>query len=143
VIASGDSPEDVQISMTVLDENGNPDESKRVGSEPSNGPAPIPRSIDLPALSGHLFVPMYQLAASSKPGTVKERRITCTHKGQPVLETIFVLHAERDARSARLDKKTAALHESAQQMERSMEKTDEQKKSFRDEADALEAELRF
>jgi hypothetical protein len=34
---------------------------------------------------------MYQLAASSKPGVVKERRITCTHKGEPVLETIFVL----------------------------------------------------
>jgi hypothetical protein len=91
VIASADSPEDVQISMTVFDENGNPDESKRVGSEPSNGPAPIPRSIDLPAVSGHLVVPMYQLAASSKPGVVKERRVTCTHKGQPVLETIFVL----------------------------------------------------
>jgi peptidoglycan hydrolase-like protein with peptidoglycan-binding domain len=91
VIASGDSPEDVQISMTVLDENGNPDESQRVGSEPTNGPAPIPRSINLPAENGHLFVPMYQLAASSKPGEVKERRVTCTHKGEPVLETVFVL----------------------------------------------------
>tara|TARA_R110001592_G_scaffold363248_3_gene682130 strand:- start:29201 stop:30583 length:1383 start_codon:yes stop_codon:yes gene_type:complete len=91
VIASGDSPEDIQISMTVLDENGNPDESKRVGSEPANGPAPIPRSIALPAESGHLFVPMYQLTASSKPGVVKERRVTCSHKGEPVLVTAFVL----------------------------------------------------
>ena len=91
VIASADSPEDLQISITPLDENGNPIESQRVGSEPIDGPAPIPRTIDLPAVSGHLFVPMYQLAASSKPGVVKERRITCTHKGDPVLETIFVL----------------------------------------------------
>lgn len=91
VIASGDSPEDIQISMTPLDENGNPIESMRVGSEPVDGPAPIPRSIDLPSAVGHLFVPMYQLASSSKPGAVKERRITCTHKGSPVLETIFVL----------------------------------------------------
>ncbi len=48
-------------------------------------------SIDLPAANGHLVVPMYQLAASAKPGVVKERRVTCRHKGQPVLETVFVL----------------------------------------------------
>jgi hypothetical protein len=88
VIASADSPEDIQITMTVFDENGNPD---TVSSEPADGPAPIPRSIDLPTANGHLFVPMYQLASSSAPGVVKERRVTCTHKGQPVLETIFVL----------------------------------------------------
>ena len=91
VIASADSPEDLQVSITPLDENGNPIESQRVGSDPLDGPAPIPRTIDLPAANGHLFVPMYQLAASSEPGTVKERRVTCTHRGDPVLETIFVL----------------------------------------------------
>jgi len=91
VIASGDSPEDVQVSMTPLDENGNPIESQRVGSEPSDGPAPIPRSIDLPAASGHLVVPMYQLAADTTGAAAKERRVTCTHKGSPVLEAIFVL----------------------------------------------------
>jgi len=135
VIASGDSPEDVQVSMTPLDENGRPIESERVGSEPRDGPAPIPRSIDLPAASGRLFVPMYQLTANTKAGTVKERRVTCTHKGEPVLETVFALQAEHDASSA--------LRESAQQMEQSLEKTDEQKKSFKDEADALETELGF
>ena len=77
--------------MTMLDENGNPDESKRVGSEPVNGPASIPRSITLPAASGHPFVPMYQLSASSKPCVEKERRVTCKHKGEPVLVTTFVL----------------------------------------------------
>ncbi len=91
VIASADSPEDIQISMTPLDENGNPIESQRVGSTATNGPAPIPSSVAIPAKSGHLFVPMYQLAANMEPGMVKERRVTCTHKGQPVLETVFVL----------------------------------------------------
>jgi hypothetical protein len=91
VIASADSAEDVQISMTTLDENGQPIEALRVGSEPTDGPAPIPRSIDLPAKSGHLFVPMYQLAANAQAGVVTERRVTCTHKGEPVLETVFVL----------------------------------------------------
>jgi hypothetical protein len=91
VIASADSPEDLQVSITPLDENGNPIESQRVGSDPRDGPAPIPRSIDLPAANGHLFVPMYQLVASSTPGVVKERRVTCTHGGDPVLETVFVL----------------------------------------------------
>jgi hypothetical protein len=135
VIASGDSPEDIQVSIAPLDESGRPIESERVGSEPRDGPAPIPRSIDLPAVSGHLFVSMYQLAANSKAGMVKERRVTCTHKGEPVLETVFALQADHDARSA--------LRESAQQVEQSLDKTDEQKKSFKDEADALETELGF
>jgi len=91
VIASADSPEDLQVSMAALDEQGNPIESTRVGSTPADGPAPIPASVDVPAASGHLFVPMYQLTASSSPGTVKERRLTCTHRGEPVLETVFVL----------------------------------------------------
>ncbi|MEH6592684.1 MAG: hypothetical protein V7746_20625 [Halioglobus sp.] len=91
VIASADSPEDLQVSMTTLDEHGNPDESKRVGSGVGDAPAPIPSSVELPAGSGHLIVPMFQLAANSKSGTAKERRITCTHKGEPVLETVFVL----------------------------------------------------
>jgi hypothetical protein len=77
--------------MTTLDEHGNPDESKRVGSEAHNAPPPIPRSVDVPARSGRLFVPMYQLAASAKAGTVKARRVTCTQSGMPVLETVFVL----------------------------------------------------
>jgi hypothetical protein len=91
VIASADSPEDLQVSMTTLDEQGNPDESTRVGSTPGGGPAPIPASVAVPASNGHLFVPMYQLAAGAKPGTVKERRVTCTQRGEPVLETVFVL----------------------------------------------------
>lgn len=91
VIASADSPEDLQVSMTTLDENGNPDESKRVGTGVDGAPAPVPSNVDIPAPSGRLVVPMYQLAASSKPGSVKERRVTCTHAGEPVLETVFVL----------------------------------------------------
>lgn len=91
VLASADSPEDINISMAPLDENGNPIESQRVGSEPRDGPPPIPRTIDLPAASGHLFVPMYQLAANVKAGVVKERRVSCTHNDHPVLETVFRL----------------------------------------------------
>jgi len=91
VIASADSPEDLQVSMTTLDEHGNPDESKRVGSTGSE-PPPIPHSVDIAASSGRLFIPMYQLVSSSTSGTVKTRRLTCTHRGDPVLETVFVLH---------------------------------------------------
>jgi len=40
---------------------------------------------------GHLFVPMYQLASSMKRGEVKERRVRCTHKNAPVLDTTFRL----------------------------------------------------
>jgi hypothetical protein len=91
VLASADSPEDINISMTPLDENGKPIESQRVGSEPRDGPGPVPRTVDLSAASGHLFVPMYQLADNMQPGKVKERRVSCTHKDHPVLETVFRL----------------------------------------------------
>lgn len=91
VLTSADSPEDVNISMAPLDKEGKPIESQRVGTHPRDGLPPIPRSIDLPADSGHLFVPMYQLGAGVKPGQVKERRIRCTHNGAPVLDTTFRL----------------------------------------------------
>jgi hypothetical protein len=127
VIASGDSPEDVEVSMAPMDAHGRPIESQRVGSEPRHGPPPIPRTVAIPAASGHLFIPMYQLADNGNAGTAKERRVTCTHKGEPVLETVFVLQAEPP--------------ESAEQMQQSLHKNDAEKKSFSDEADALEAEL--
>ncbi|UCG74109.1 MAG: hypothetical protein JSV45_06970 [Chromatiales bacterium] len=93
VLASADSPEDVNVSMAPLGPDGKPIESQRVGSTPRDGPPPIPRSVDLPATSGHLFVPMYQLADGMQAGQVKERRIRCTHKGAPVLDTVFRLQA--------------------------------------------------
>ena len=91
VLASADSAEDVNISMTPLDENGNPIESQRVGSQPADGPPPIPSRVELPAASGHLFVPMYQLADAMQPGESKERRVICKYKGNPALETTFRL----------------------------------------------------
>jgi hypothetical protein len=93
VIASADSPEDLNVSMAPLDADGNPIESQRVGTTPRDGLPPIPRSIELPAPSGHLFVPMYQLSDGMPSGQVKERRIRCTHKGAPVLDTVFRLQA--------------------------------------------------
>ena len=144
VIASGDSPEDVQVSMAPLDESGRPIESQRVGSEPRDGPASVPRSIDLPAANGHLFVPMYQLVDNNpNAGSEKVRRITCTHKGEPVLETVFTLQAGRDTHATGLEKQAAKLQESARRMEQSMEKTSPQRQRFNDEADALESELGF
>ena len=74
-------------------EQGNPDPSRAVGTRAGNGPPPVPRSVDLPGASGHLFVPMYQLKSNLNRGEVKERKIRCTHKGAPVLETVFRLEA--------------------------------------------------
>lgn len=53
------------------------------------------------------------------------------------------LQAERDARSARIDERGAELKESALQMKESMHKTEAQKQSFKDEADAMEDALGF
>lgn len=91
VLASGDSPEDVQVSIAPLGPDGKPIESQRVGSEPRHGLPPIPHSVDIPAASGHLFIPMYQLAGSANLAGVKERRVRCTHKGIAVVETVFRL----------------------------------------------------
>ncbi len=137
VIASGDSPEDIDVSITTTDEQGRPVESQRVG------PPPIPRTISIPAPGGHLFVPMYQLSGNSKVGTVKERRITCTHKGRPVLETVFILHTELGPDATPAEKEVARLREQAEGMEKMLEKSEAEQQSFRQEADALEAELGF
>lgn len=90
VLSSADSPEDVNVSMAPLGPDGKPIESQRVGTVPSDGSLPpIPRTVDLPAQSGHLFVPMYQMADARNSSAGKERMIRCTHKGTPVLETSF------------------------------------------------------
>jgi len=91
VISSADSPEDVQIKITPFDENGNPIESQSVGNDLPGRSRPIPSHLDIPATSGHLFVPMYELTGAVKPGQTKERRIRCTHRGEPVLETVVRL----------------------------------------------------
>jgi hypothetical protein len=93
VLASGDSPEDVNVTITPHDEDGNPIESQRVGTGYGDAPPSIPNSVDLPAASGHLFVPMYQLESGMQRGQAKERRVRCTHKGAPVLDTTFRLTA--------------------------------------------------
>jgi len=93
VLASGDSPEDVNVTITPHDEDGNPIESQRVGTGYGDAPPSIPNSVDLPAASGHLFVPMYQLESGMQRGQAKERRVRCTHKGAPVLDTTFRLIA--------------------------------------------------
>jgi hypothetical protein len=93
VIASADSPEDLEVSMAPLGPDGKPIESQRVGSTPQGQAPAIPRTIELPSAKGHLFVPMYQLTDGMQSGQVKEKRIRCTHKGEPVLDTVFRLQA--------------------------------------------------
>ena len=78
--------------MTPLDEDGNPDTARAVGTG-VDGPPPVPRTVDLAGSSGSLFVPMYQLRRGMDRGEVKERKIRCTHKGAPVIETVFRLEA--------------------------------------------------
>lgn len=89
VLKSADTPEDVQISMAPLDEAGNPIESQRVGPGTDFVPS-VPRSISLPAASGRLVVPMYQLVDVGDTSD-RVREIRCTHKGWPVFEMAFKL----------------------------------------------------
>ena len=89
VLKSADAPEDVQISMAPLDEAGNPIESQRVGPGTDFVPS-VPKTIAVPAASGRLLVPMYQLAGLSDT-TDRVREIRCTHNGLPVFEVAFEL----------------------------------------------------
>lgn len=79
------------VSIAPLGPDGKPVESQRVGTPGRSGPAPVPESIDLPASSGHLLVPMYELAKSSNGNEPMVKKIRCSHKGVPVLETTFRL----------------------------------------------------
>lgn len=92
VVTSADSPEHVQISMAPLDADGNPIESERVGTDPKDFEPAVPRSVDLPGASGHVVVPMYQLAETSRTEPVLTREVRCSHNGEPVLEATFRLH---------------------------------------------------
>ena len=88
IMQSADTPEDVQITMTPLDEHGNPIKSQSVGNQYS-GPPSVPRTVNIPATQGHLVIPMYQLTGIRNPPTA--RKIRCLHKGTPVLEVAFQL----------------------------------------------------
>jgi hypothetical protein len=90
VVESADSPEDVRITMAPLGPDGKPIESQRVGTGPEAGPPSTPRIVDIAAPSGHVVVPMYQLADGAEDGPLV-REIRCSHKGTPVLETSFRL----------------------------------------------------
>jgi hypothetical protein len=90
VVESADSPEDVRITMAPLGPDGKPIESQRVGTGPEAGPPSTPRIVDITTPSGHLVVPMYQLADGAEDGPLV-REIRCSHKGTPVLETSFRL----------------------------------------------------
>lgn len=87
VLKSADTPEDLQITMAPLDEHGNPIESERVG-QTYTGPASVPRTVAIPASSGHLVVPMYQLVDVGNK-EAHSRKVRCSHNGIPVLEVDF------------------------------------------------------
>lgn len=93
IAASADSTEDLDVTITPLDKEGSPVEAQRFGSQPSEGPPPVPRTINLSASSGHLVIPMYQTLKGMTPGETKEKRVTCSHKDTPVLEAVFRLRA--------------------------------------------------
>jgi len=90
VVQSADSPEDVKFSIAPLGPDGKPIESQRVGTQPTEGPAPVPDTVDLPSASGHLLVPMYEVANGT--GETKTKQVRCSHKGEPVFEATFRLH---------------------------------------------------
>jgi len=86
VVASADSPEEVEVSFTPFGPDGKPIESQRVGSQPGSAPRAVPRTVGLEAPAGRLVVPLHEPAGASGVPRVEEREIRCSHKGAPVLE---------------------------------------------------------
>lgn len=63
-------------------------------SPPLASPVPrpgVPPTVEVPSAHGHLLVPMFELPTAAAPGSLVEREVRCTHKGQPVLEASFRL----------------------------------------------------
>ena len=69
--------------------------------------------------------------------------VTCTHKGEPVLETVFLLQTELGPDATPAEKEVARLRKQAEGMEKMLQKSEAEQQSFREEADDLEAELGF
>jgi hypothetical protein len=90
VVQSADSPEDLEVSIAPFGPDGRPVESQRVGSQPRDHPAPVPHTVDLPSPSGHLLVPMYEVADGQ--GETKVKQVRFSHQGEPVFEATFRLH---------------------------------------------------
>ncbi|MBT8040892.1 MAG: hypothetical protein HKO85_08205 [Xanthomonadales bacterium] len=88
ILKSADTPEDVRITVTPMDEHGNPIKSQSIGNQ-YTGPASVPRTVVIPSAEGHMVVPMYQLMETTNPP--EARMVRCSHKGIPVLEVAFQL----------------------------------------------------
>ncbi|MDX1643613.1 MAG: hypothetical protein R3244_04555 [Thermoanaerobaculia bacterium] len=88
-LASGSSLQDVLSGISVRPHG------QSAKAEPATPPPPPPpglaREIALDGSSGHLVVPMYELAEEAGAGTTIVRRVLCTQGGVPVVETEFRL----------------------------------------------------
>lgn len=52
----------------------------------------VPNEVALNGVSGHLFVPIFELRDASPPGTSVEHVLRCSQNAKPVVETRFRLH---------------------------------------------------
>jgi hypothetical protein len=94
-LRSGRSLDDILsgVSVAPLDSDGAAIESARVGGRaaPASLP-PTPSRVTFQSASGRLVVPMYALHAAARSGQVVERKVACTYRDTPVIETRFRLH---------------------------------------------------
>lgn len=91
-LASGATMDEVFSGISITTGGENP---QTLGGAPQTAPVPkpgVPRNVPFQSVSGHLFVPIFELQSASTTGSVQERELRCLHKGTPVLETKFRLH---------------------------------------------------
>lgn len=87
---SGKSMDQVFSGISITTEDGETlggEKPTQVFPEPG-----VPTEVALNGVSGHLFVPMFELRNSSPPGTSVEHLVRCSQQGKPVVETTFRLH---------------------------------------------------
>ena len=87
---SGKSMDEVFSGITITTGDG-----QVLGAEepkeffPESG---VPTEVALSGVSGHLFVPIFELKDASPPGTSVEHVLRCSQQAKPVIETRFRLH---------------------------------------------------
>lgn len=80
------------ITMTTADGQTLSAPPRPEDNFPSRG---VPQEVALPASSGKLLVPIFELQDAEPPGSNVEHFIRCSQQGVPVIETTFKLHFTR------------------------------------------------
>jgi len=89
-LSSGKSMDEVFSGITVTSADA---PMKEVAAPRETFPKPgVPTEVAFNGVSGHVFVPIFELRNAAPAGTSVEHMVRCSQQGKPVIETAFRLH---------------------------------------------------